>query len=219
MSTDEHGHHHVDADQDPTEHWDARYGESERMWSGAPNATTIALAEGLPRGRALDLGCGEGADAIWLAQHGWDATGIDISAVAVGRAREAAQRLGLGGRVRFDTADLGTWDFAGEPFDLVTASFLHSTVDLPRTTILRRAAGAIAPGGHLLTVTHAAPPPWADASAHLHEMPSPAQDLAELALDDGAWEAVVVDTRSRGITGPDGEDATLEDGVLLLRRR
>ncbi|MGC5628843.1 class I SAM-dependent methyltransferase [Georgenia sp. Z1344] len=212
------GHASVDPDQDPTAYWEGRYGESERMWSGRPNATTADVAADLPRGNALDLGCGEGADAIWLARQGWRTTGVDISSVAVGRARAAASELGLDeDAVRFDVADLATWTPEG-PYDLVTASFLHSSVELPRTQILRRVADAVAPGGHLLAVTHAAPPPWAGPEGHLHDMPSPAEELAELDLGD-EWEVVLAETRTRAATSPDGEPAELEDGVLLLRRR
>ncbi|MGC5615995.1 class I SAM-dependent methyltransferase [Georgenia sp. Z1491] len=214
------GHEHVDPHADPLEHWERRYSESDRIWSGRPNATLVDVAADLPRGRALDLGCGEGADVIWLAQQGWTATGVDLSSVAVGRARAAAADLDLPtGSARFVAADLGTWDLDGGPWDLVTASFLHSTIELPRTQILRRAADEVAAGGHLLVITHAAPPPWADAAMHEYRFTTPEEDAAELALPAGDWKTVRAEVRRRATTSPDGEDADLDDGVLLLRRR
>src|SRR4051812_25376983 len=77
--------------------WDARYGEpGDALWSGRPNGRLVAELADLAPGRALDVGCGEGADAIWLAQRGWTVTAIDVSDVAVGRARANAERLGVG---------------------------------------------------------------------------------------------------------------------------
>ena len=151
----------------PAAYWETRYSEQGHRWSGAVNATTAAVASTLPAppdGRALDLGCGEGADAIWLAEQGWRVTAVDISATAVERGAEAAAERGLGDRLNWVVHDLASWS-TDERFDLVTVSFFHSEVDLPRIDILRRAAEWIRPGGHLLLVTHvfeseADIPPW-----------------------------------------------------------
>ncbi|MBK0419443.1 NAD(P)/FAD-dependent oxidoreductase [Leucobacter sp. CSA1] len=208
------------AAEDPAEFWERRYGESERIWSGKVNRALADLAETWAPGRSLDLGCGEGGDAIWLAEHGWVATGIDLSATAVDRARDAAKARGIPeGRARFVAADLAEWDEPGE-FDLVTASFLQSPVELPREEILRSAAARVAPGGRLVVVSHAAPPPWARAhAAHRSLFPSPSAELASLELDPDAWEVEVAEVRSREATGPDGERAELEDTVIVARRR
>ena len=94
MPEDEHSQKRFDAAAQAAE-WDARYGESEgAMWSGRPNGRLLVEVAGLTPGRALDVGCGEGADAIWLAQSGWTVTAIDISDVAMSRARQAAARAG-----------------------------------------------------------------------------------------------------------------------------
>ena len=216
-----HGHGHA-AEQDPAAFWDDLYGEKGQIWSGRVNASLADVVRTLAPGSALDLGSGEGGDAIWLAQQGWTVTGVDISATAVGRAQRAASDAGLDdGRVRFVVADLSAAPAAvGTGYDLVTASFFHSPVALDRTAILRRAADLLAAGGHLLLVTHAAAPPWADPEqiAH-HTFLSPAEELDELALDPAAWEVVLCETRSRAATGPDGEPGTLDDGVVLVRRR
>lgn len=215
-----HGHQHEaeDSDQAPQEHWEDRYRDAA-VWSGNPNATLVDVAAELTPGRALDLGCGEGADAIWLAQQGWAVTGIDISPTAVERARAAATEQGLdASSVRFDAADLSDW-VPHEPVDLVAATFLHSNVELPRTDILRRVAQHVIPGGHVLVISHAEPPPWADLSHHAaHDFPTPEQELAELELDQDAWRAVIVETRTRAATSPDGEPVQLTDGVLLVQR-
>src|SRR5260370_41401010 len=91
MPEDEHGEKRFDAAAQADE-WDARYGERDgAMWSGRPNGRLVVEVAGLTPGRALDVGCGEGADAIWLARSGWTGPAIDISEVAVGRARAAAE--------------------------------------------------------------------------------------------------------------------------------
>ncbi|PPF24714.1 SAM-dependent methyltransferase [Rathayibacter tritici] len=202
------------------EHWEARYADSDRIWSGRPNATLVGLVGSLPPGRALDLGAGEGADALWLASLGWSVTGLDLSETALDRAREAATAQGVS--VDFVQADLaGEWPVEGR-FDLVTASFLHSMVEFPRIDVLRQAAGVVAPGGRLAVVSHAAPPPWASNDEHQHgvmRLAGPGEELAELALDPSEWTAQVVETRDRAATAPDGTAAVLLDGVLLLQRR
>lgn len=215
----EQGAHQVpDPEVVPAEYWDRRYAESGSMWSGRVNATLAAVVADLAPGRALDLGCGEGADAIWLAQHGWRVVGIDIAASAIERARAAAAAAGVDeDRLSFVADDLSELDHSGT-YDLVASSFLHSPVLLPRETILRHAATLVSPGGHLLVVGHAAAPPWADASAHEHRFLSAAEELDHLDLDPGQWQTVIAETRTRTSLGPDGKVATLDDTVVLTRR-
>jgi len=105
------------------EQWETRYAASTKVWSGRPNATLTRVASTLSVGRALDLGCGEGADVIWLASQGWDAVGIDLSPTAVRRASAAARQAGVSG-ARFESADLNTWSDAGQ-FDQRIAVFGH----------------------------------------------------------------------------------------------
>lgn len=214
-------HHHEPVDADPGAHWEARYGESEQIWSGRANASTAAVAQTLTPGRALDLGSGEGGDAIWLAEHGWQVMAVDLSSTAVERARAAAvARHVPQDAVTFEAHDLTTWQPpSGHPgFDLVTASFFHSDVALERTEILRRAARWLTPGGHLLLVSHAAPPPWSQHHDH-RPMPSPQEELAELDLPSSDFDTVLCEVRRRPAVSPDGEETTLDDGVTLVRRR
>ncbi|MGW6914878.1 class I SAM-dependent methyltransferase [Kitasatospora sp. NPDC054939] len=138
-------------------YWDARYAENARMWSGNPNPALVREVDGLAPGRVLELGCGEGADAVWLAGQGWQVTAVDVSAVALARAAGHAVDAGVDGRIDWQCRDLGT-DFPEGSYDLVCAQFLHSPTDLPRTAVLRAAAAAVEPGGVLLVVGHAAFP-------------------------------------------------------------
>jgi SAM-dependent methyltransferase len=200
----------------PAGFWEDRYASMDLVWSGNVNHALVQVAAELTPGRSLDLGCGEGGDVVWLAQHGWDATGVDISATATRRAADAAHAAGIpDDRIHFEAADLATWTPQGT-YDLVTASFLQSPVDLPRGDILRRVAERLAPGGHLLVVSHAAMPPWARNPAHHHTFPTPDEDVAAIGLTD--WTPVIAEVRSREATGPDGQHATLDDTVVLLRR-
>lgn len=197
--------------------WESRYAARERVWTTRPNAVLVDVAAPMVPGRALDLGCGEGADVVWLAGQGWQVTGVDVSATAVSRATDAARLAGLDGRARFVVGDLSALP-DGEVFDLVTSSFLHSTAGLPRLELLRLAAGRVAAGGHLLITSHAAPPPWAQDHHGAHRLRLPQEELSDLAPDPASWQTVLVETRERQATDPDGQPATALDGVILLRR-
>ena len=201
----------------PVDFWEERYAGPDRVWSGKANAALVDVASGLTPGRALDLGCGEGADALWLASKGWDVIGVDISPTAVGRAAAEAAAQGLEQRVRFEATDLSSWD-SDHSFDLVTSAFLHSPVELPRQDILRRASAFVVPGGHLLVITHAAAPPWSGhAEGHAPEFLTPAQERAVLALGED-WTVELEEVRERDVTRPDVGAVTLQDGILLFRR-
>lgn len=204
-------------DPTPAEHWESRYAEGARVWSGRPNASLVAVAEDWSPGRAVDLGCGEGADAIWLASRGWRVTAVDISPTAVSRGRAHAATAGVApDRIDWVAADLESWQFPAD-VDLVSACFFQSSVALDRVTILRRAAAALAPGGHLLVVAHATAPPWAKHGHHLELTPE--QESAALALDPALVDLVTCETRPREAVSPSGETATIDDSVLVYRRR
>lgn len=205
--------------------WDGRYRESERIWSGEPNVALVRETAGLTPGTALDLGCGEGADVVWLARQGWTVTGADISPVALGRAAEHAEEAGVAGRVDLQHHVLGE-SFPAGTYALVTASFLHSPDDsMPREEILRSAAAAVAPGGVLLVVGHAGLPDWekqklAEDDPHRRmNLPTPEQVLASLELPEGAWEILVSAEHERHQTRPDGTQGTRTDNALKVRRR
>jgi SAM-dependent methyltransferase len=203
----------------PAEAWEFRYQEQSQRWSGRPNATLVDLVGGIPaNGRALDLGSGEGADAIWLARQGWHVTGVDISPTAVARAHGAAIEAGIPtDQIRFEAHDLSAWEPDG-PYDLVTASFFHSQEELARTEILRRVATHIASGGHLAIVSHAPPAPGTGHHDHLEQLMDADGEIAALGLGDD-WDVVTSEHRSRDVTTPAGGPAVHDDVAVLLRRR
>ena len=132
--------------------WDARYSERDgARWSGRPNGRLLAEAADLAPGRALDVGCGEGADAIWLARRGWTVTAIDISDVAVTRARQAAERAGAA--VEWVRGDALRTPFPARSFDLVSMQYPA----LPKAAgeaAVRKLLDTVRPGGLLLAVYH-----------------------------------------------------------------
>jgi len=207
-------------DQHAVEFWEHRYAEQDQIWSGEPNRALVTTVTGLRPGRALDLGCGEGSDSIWLAAHGWRVTAVDIASTAIARARAlAARRRIRDGCITWIVRDLSSWD-PPDRYELVSACFLHSPLDFPRASVLRRAAAAVGPGGHLLIVGHAGAPPLAQPRDHAgHHFLSPAEEHAMLELDHASWDVVVEEVRPRRATGPDGQTADLDDSVLLVRRR
>ncbi|MGR4879112.1 SAM-dependent methyltransferase [Streptomyces sp. LARHCF249] len=213
----DHHHSHQQEHAAGQEFWDARYSESDRIWSGRANDVLVREAADLAPGRALDLGCGEGADAVWLARQGWHVTGADISGVALERAARHAEEAGVGDRVEWQRHDFAESFPAGE-FDLVSACFLHSYGDFPRERILRTAAAAVAPGGVLLIAGHAGGPSWdPDKLAEIH-FPTPEQVLAQLDLPEGGWEVLLAEAHVQALTGPDGRPGTRPDNALKVRR-
>jgi SAM-dependent methyltransferase len=210
--------HTSEHEQSPQEYWEARYGERDRIWSGRVNAQFAEIVEGLPAGRALDLGCGEGGDALWLAEHGWQVKAVDISETALGRAADEAGARGLEDRIEFERHDLSD-RFPDGRFDLVSAQYLHSLVRLERPQILRNATEAIDPGGVLVIVDHGAAPPFSKNVPHDHPFPSAEEVIDGLELTSSEWERVRVEEVEREATGPDGQQVTLKDNVIVLRRR
>lgn len=213
-----HDHHDTDPSATAQEFWEAHYGERERIWSGRVNAQLPGILADVVPGRALDLGCGEGGDAVWLAENGWQVTAVDISETALQRAAEEARARGVLERIDFQRHDLSD-SFPDGTYDLISAQFLHSTVCLERPHILRTAANAVAPNGRLVIVDHAAPPPFSKKVPHDHPFPSPDEVLAELDLPAQEWERARVDVVERDGTDPDGQPFTWRDNVMVLRRR
>jgi 2-polyprenyl-3-methyl-5-hydroxy-6-metoxy-1,4-benzoquinol methylase len=131
------------------EQWDRRYAAAERVWSARPNVFVVDLVEGLTPGSALDVGAGEGRNALWLAEQGWSVTAVDFSAVAIERGRSSPG----GRRVDWQVADVTSYT-PDRAFDLVLLAYLHLRPEAGRT-VLRRSASWVAPGGHLVVVSHA----------------------------------------------------------------
>jgi SAM-dependent methyltransferase len=133
------------------EDWDQRYAEAEALWTLVPNRFLVAEASSLPPGKALDLACGEGRNAIWLATLGWDVTGVDFSSVAIEKARARADRDDLG--AVFHCADLLEYEPEADAYDLVLVFYLQVPAG-ERRIVLEHGAAALAPGGIFLLVGH-----------------------------------------------------------------
>ena len=208
-------HHHPEHDADPTEFWEEFYGGDRGPWSGRPNQALVGeLADRpAPVGRALDLGCGAGADAIWLAEQGWDVTGLDISAAALAQASVAARAAGVADRVTWVRHDLADGLPDGE-WDLVVAAYLHSPVELQREKVLRLAAATVTPGGCLLVIGH-----QGHASPE-HDPPVdvtfPTADDVLAVLDLDGW--TVERAEALEVTSPDGSSSNRIDNLVRLRR-
>ncbi|MEP6560803.1 MAG: class I SAM-dependent methyltransferase [Nakamurella sp.] len=132
--------------------WDRRYADSAQLWSGQPNGALVAEVAGLSAGRVLDVGCGEGADAIWLANNGWDVTALEVSGVALDRAAAHARDSGVS--VRWVHAELVEAMLPPASFDLVSAQY-PALLRTPSGAAERELLAAVAPGGLLLLVHHA----------------------------------------------------------------
>ncbi len=133
------------------EDWDRRYAGVENLWSAKPNRFLVAEVEGLAPGRALDLACGEGQNAIWLAGAGWRVEGVDYSSVAIAKARARAARDGVD--ATFAEADLVEYEPDPSAYDLVLMLYLHLPAEEHRL-VLARAARSLAPGGTLVLLGH-----------------------------------------------------------------
>ena len=202
-----------ESSQSAEEFWESFYADGKSRWSGNANASLVEDVEPLAPGRALDLGCGQGGDAIWLARHGWAVTAVDVSATALATASAHAREAGVDGAISFERHDLAA-TFPDGVFDLVAATFLHSPVPLPRARLFQDAARAVAPGGTLLVIGHA------PSDAHPHaDLPTLEETLAELALPDDEWVLGSSEPRTRMHAFKDEEPIERIDVVVRARRR
>jgi len=196
--------------------WQDFYSERPAIWSGNPNAALVRETTGMPPGSALDLGCGEGADSIWLASAGWQVIGVDVARVALDRAALHAAAAGVSDRVNWQQHDLDVSFPTGE-FDLVSVHFFHSPVAPHRTAVLRRAAEAVAVGGLLLIVSHV-DLPWAAERHPDVRFDSAAETLASLELPPAEWRTERVEHVERQTTDREGALVTVTDGIVRTRR-
>jgi SAM-dependent methyltransferase len=201
------------------EFWDDRYRSAEQIWSGEANPRLVAVATDLAPGSALDVGSGEGADAIWLAARGWNVAGIDISQVALDRAAARAVEAGadIARRITWQQADVLAWEPPKVQFDLVSAQFMHFPPEALVTLHVELAA-AVRPGGTLLIVGHH--PSDLETSVgrrHLHDLMFTADQIAaNLNPDD--WQ-IVATTPERTMLDPDGQLITIHDAVVRAVRQ
>ena len=204
------------------EFWDERYAAHDRVWSGQPNQRLVEHAAGLTPSVSLDVGCGEGADVVWLAQRGWRAIGGDLSVVAIEKARQHAIEAGVGDRTEWVHLDLLAGGELPEA-DLVTAMYVH-VPDADFDRVYTAVAGAVRPGGTLLVAAHH--PAEADTGLRnptlSHLLFAPERVTALLGPQ---WRIDVAEAVTRAVPGHDhehdhghghGEHAT--DTVVVARR-
>jgi SAM-dependent methyltransferase len=136
-------------------YWEDRYGAPGLAWSGDPNPVLVAEVTPLAPGRALDIGSGEGGDALWLAMRGWSVTGVDIAINALEKARARTESIDASAAARIDWQQHDLTEWAPEPkvYDLVSSQFMHLP-EPARSELFRSLAAAVAPGGTLLIVGH-----------------------------------------------------------------
>jgi SAM-dependent methyltransferase len=199
--------------------WDERYSSSPAVWSGNPNPQLVAEVADLEAGKALDAGCGEGADAIWLAEHGWQVTAVDVSTVALDRGAAHASELDsqVAARISWQQADLLSWRPTPGCYDLVSVQYMQLPAKL-RAGFFGRLAAGVAPGGTLLLVGHSP----SDLSTTVRRPPLPelfftATELADT-LDASAWTILACEARPRQVPDPDGDLVTVHDEVVAARR-
>lgn len=205
-------------------YWDSFY-RGRQPYSGpvaGPNPLLLRETGTLRAGTALELGCGAGRDAIWLAERGWRVTAVDVSATVLARAAAAAAQAGVADRIDWQEHDL-TRSFPAGVFDLVSAQFLHSPVagEREREAVFVAAAAAVAPGGTLLVISHAGFPSWLSEPPPEHlaaQLVPNSVILDAVQAESGKWvvETDRIVTRER--IGPTGEAGTSDDAVLRIRR-
>jgi SAM-dependent methyltransferase len=198
------------------QYWDDRYGSRDMLFSGAPNGVLVAEVSGLKPGRGLDAGAGEGGDALWLAERGWQVTAADISAVALDRAARAAEAHGVADRIQWRQVDLTKESPEVAAYDLVSAQY----VPLPRQpehTALRGLLLAVKPGGTLLFVGHdlADLPPREELGVDPRDFYQPDEVAGLLGPD---WTVLIDETRPRTAPAPAGTHHA-HDVVLRAQRR
>jgi SAM-dependent methyltransferase len=191
--------------------WDRHYREHGAGHGphATPNARVQEVAAAMAAGRALDAGCGSGADARWLAAQGWQVTAVDVSPTVLTHARTQALAPDAAARLRWVEADLRTWRPGPTAYDLVSSQYVH--VPGGMGPVVDALAAAVAPGGTLLVVGH-----HQDDPTSRDRGPEAAIDAGGLAssLEPGSWEVVTAGTVTRAATRADGEPVTALDEVL-----
>lgn len=185
---------------------------ADKVAQRPPNAHLVAEAARLQPGRALDAGCGHGADALWLAAHGWQVTAVDFSARALRHGRSMAEAIGadVSQRIAWVEGDLATWTAPREHFELVVCLYVHVAGSVDE--MVRRMASGVAPGGTLLMVGHCPVDPATGAPTAAANQVQVSVKSAVAALDPRCWQWLVAEELPRAAAG------TGVDAVLCARR-
>jgi SAM-dependent methyltransferase len=185
---------------------------ADKVAARPPNARLVEALANVTPGRALDAGCGHGAEALWLATRGWDVTAVDFSASALEHGRAMADALGpdVAGRITWIEGDLSTWTPPSGHFDLVASLYVH--IAGPVTAAIQRLADAVAVGGTLLMVGHRPVDPATGALTAAAGQVQVSVDNAVAVLDHEQWDMVVAEERARAIA------ASGVDAVICARR-
>lgn len=192
----------------------------EQVWNGGHGIANMAAAPPHPRilsetagltpGSALDVGCGAGAEALALAQAGWQVTGVDVSAQALAHAAERAQAAGVQERTTWTEADATTWE-PPQQYDLVLSCYAHAPI--PQVELYERLSQWVAPGARMLLIGH----------LHHHgDRPQEASTTAAQAAERFSpeeWEVITSQEGSRVLPRTEGAAVPLRDVILHLRRR
>jgi 2-polyprenyl-3-methyl-5-hydroxy-6-metoxy-1,4-benzoquinol methylase len=178
-----------------------------------PNAHLLAETANLPPGRAVDAGCGHGADTLWLAAHGWHVTAVDFSAAALAHGRSMAEAAGsdIAARITWLQSDLTTWTPRHRHYNLVVCLYVHVAGSVEEA--VQRMASGVAPGGTLFLVGHRPVDPSTGAATAAASQVQVSVEAAVAALDTSVWELVVAEERPRAVSG------TGVDAVIRARRR
>jgi 2-polyprenyl-3-methyl-5-hydroxy-6-metoxy-1,4-benzoquinol methylase len=186
--------------------------QGEKVARRPPNAHLTAELATLAPGRALDAGCGHGAETLWLAAHGWQVTAVDFSAAALAHARSMAELAGteLAGRIDWIQGDLASWTVETAHFDLVVCLYVHMADSVE--ALVRRMANGVAPGGTLFLVGHRPIDPNTGIATAAATQRQVSVDAALAALDANAWEILVAEERPRAVVG------TGVDAIIRARR-
>lgn len=225
---DSHGGHRHDGQMVPAHQaldrafWENQYrGSSHHAPSApAPNSQLVAEASGLSPGKALDAGCGQGRDALWLASRGWQVTAVDFSKTALDAARRRADATGadIATLIEWVPADLTAWVPQPRAFDLVTAQYVHLPAGSYKP-LLRRLADAVAPGGTLIIVGHHPSDLQTTMErGHAPELYLTAEEAAA-ALEPGDWNIQVAEARPHRAMDRRGRDVEILEAVLRAQRR
>jgi SAM-dependent methyltransferase len=160
----------------------------DKVAARRPNATLLAEIAELKAGRALDAGCGQGAEALWLGARGWRVTAVDYSAAALAHGRATADAMGIADCIAWICGDLASWSAPAASFDLVVSLYVHCANGAAE--MIQRLANAVAPGGTLVMIGH-----------------RQAGDQTQISIDDASvltgWDIVVAEERPRASTGTD----------------